>query len=134
MASFSKKTIIIGTSLGLAGILATSLAVAAIKHGKYHHEHHHGYHHEGGGHHMKLKKLDLDENDAVSLREFQAPAMKAFEMLDSNQDGTISSEEYLARTNERFTKFDADKSGAIEKSEMPRRRHYGNYRHHDEAS
>ena len=125
MAKFSKKSLFIGSGLGLAGILATSLAFAAFKHG-HHHNGHHGDGYEGhkGGKHsqmIRLHKLDQDNDDALSLTEFQAPAMKSFEALDSNQDGMISSDEYLARTTARFAKFDADHSGIIEESEFPKR-------------
>ena len=129
MAKFSKKSLFIGSGLGLAGILATSLAFAAFKHGHHHNGHHNGYHGDGyegrkGGKHgqmMRLHKLDQDNDDALSLTEFQAPAMKSFEALDSNQDGMISSDEYLARTTERFAKYDADQSGIIEEGEFPKR-------------
>ena len=120
MAKFSKKTLFISSGLGLAGILATSLAFAAFKHG----HHHDGYHGHKGGKHvqmMRLHKLDQDDDEAVSLSEFQAPAIKSFEALDTNQDGTISSEEFLAKTAARFAKFDADNSGIIEAGEFPKR-------------
>ena len=118
MAKFSKKTIFIGSGLGVATLLATSLAFAAFKH-----DHHHGYGHKGGKHGqiMKLHKLDQDNDDAISLTEFQTPAMKAFEKLDANQDGMISTEEYLARSQKLFAKLDTDKSGIIDENEFPRR-------------
>lgn len=124
MAKFTKKTIIISSALGLAGILSAGLAVAGIKHHKYHH--HNGDHayDRHGGHMMKLHKLDSDENEMISLSEFQAPAMKTFEALDSNQDGIISSDEYLAKTADRFAKLDRDESGMIETGEMPRRHRF----------
>ena len=120
MSKFSKKTLFVGSGLSLAGILATSLAFAAFKHG----HHHDGYHAHKGGKHggmMRLHKLDQDNDDAVSLSEFQAPSLKSFETLDANQDGTISSEEFLAKTTARFAKFDVDESGIIEASEFPKR-------------
>ena len=125
MAKFSKKTLFISSGLGLAGILATSLAFAAFKHG-HHHDTYHGdnYHGHKGGKHgqmMRLHKLDQDDDDALSLTEFQAPAIKSFEALDANQDGMISTDEYLARTAARFAKFDTDESGMIEASEFPKR-------------
>ena len=121
MAQFSKKTIFIGAGLSAATLLATSLAFAAFKHD--HHRGEHGGYHKGGkhGHIMKLHKLDQDDYNAISLSEFQAPAMKAFEKLDANQDGTISAEEYLARSQKLFAKFDADESGIIDESEFPKR-------------
>lgn len=134
MAKFTKKTIILGTGLSVAGILATSLAIAAMKHGKHHGEHGnhgdhdgHGYHsgyHKGGkhAHMMRLQKLDADNDEAISLIEFQAPSMQAFGKLDTNEDGMISTEEFLARANERFAKYDADESGIIESGEFPQKR------------
>lgn len=126
MAKFTKKTLIIGSSLGLAGILAASLAVAAVKHGKHHH--HHGAYMDGKpymhGKMMKLHKLDTNDDDAISLTEFQQPLKKRFEAQDLNQDGVISADEYLQRANDRFATLDADANGMIGLDELPKR-----YRH-----
>ena len=118
MAKFSRKSVFIGSGLAVAGVLATSLAFAAFKHDRHHDGMHKGGKH---GHIMKLHKLDQDNDDAISLAEFQAPAMEVFEKLDANQDGMISTEEYLARSQERFAKFDKDQGGTIDESEFPRR-------------
>ena len=123
MAKFTKKTLIIGSSLSLAGILAASLAVAAVKHGKHHH--HHGAY--MGGKHGKMMgyhKLDANDDDAISLTEFQQPLKKRFEAQDLNQDGVISADEYLQPATDRFAKLDADANGMIGLDELPKR-----YRH-----
>ena len=129
MAKFTKKTLIIGSSLGLAGILAASLAMAAVKHGKHHH--HHGaymddkpYMHGKPNMHgkmMKLHKLDTNDDDAISLTEFQQPLKQRFEAQDLNQDGVISADEYLQPATDRFAKLDADANGMIGFDELPRR-------------
>ena len=121
MVKFSKKTLFIGSGLGLAGILATSLAFAAFKHGHHHGDGYHGHKGSKHGEMMRLHKLDQNDDDVLSLTEFQAPAVTSFEALDANQDGMISSDEYLAKTAARFAKFDADESGMIEATELPKR-------------
>ena len=121
MANFSKKSLFVGGGLTVAGILAASLAFAAYKHSHYHDKHHRGGKAGHHGHMLKLSKLDSNEDEAISLLEFQAPVKMQFETLDSNQDGMISPDEFLARSQARFTKFDADESGLIEASELPKR-------------
>ena len=132
MAKFTKKTLIIGSSLSLAGILVAGLAVAAVKHGKHHH--HHGAYMDDKpyihgkpymhGKMMKLHKLDTNDDDAISLTEFQQPLKQRFEAQDLNQDGVISADEYLQRANDRFATLDADANGMIGLDELPKR-----YRH-----
>ncbi|MGC6516732.1 MAG: hypothetical protein ACON49_01730 [Candidatus Puniceispirillaceae bacterium] len=121
MKQYTSKKVIIGAALASACVLTAGLAVAAVKHHKYHDEH--GYHHKGGKHGamMRLHKLDSNDDDAISLSEFHAPAMMRFEALDTDGDGTLSSEEFLARSQSTFARLDDDESGIIELDEWPRR-------------
>ena len=121
MIKANKKSLLIGAGLTVASALVAGLAVAAVKHSDHHRD---GYGTHGHAM-MKLHKLDTNDDDAVSLTEFNAPHLERFGALDTDGDGMISSEEFLAKTNARFAKLDSDESGAIEMGEFPKRHKKG---------
>lgn len=78
-----------------------------------------------------LSRMDGDGDGRVSLAEYQAWMLYAFERMDANGDGRLEPSEqpggraplltreaYLARLAERFNRQDADRDGYLDAREL----------------
>lgn len=120
------KIALIGGTIALTGLGATTFAVAAITK----HEHRQGAHH-------KMHPFDADSNKdgMISKEEFLARNAQRFSTVDTDGDGIITPTEFSARPLAMFSRFDANKDGMLEADELPKRRHkkHRHYHgHHDE--
>lgn len=95
---------------------------------------------KSGGQHMMLKKMDTNEDGAVSAEEFKAAHAKHFTGADTDGDGSLSAQEFDAigekmrqkhkeameqakkkRAQKNFSKLDTDGDGKISKAEFDAR-------------
>jgi len=73
-----------------------------------------------------LRKLDIDKNGKINLRELEAERERiviervkgAFERLDTNKDGKIAKEEAKGLLREHFDRIDVNKDAFIEYPEL----------------
>lgn len=80
----------------------------------------------GGQAMMRLKRLDTDNDGAVSLDEFMKPRLERFATLDKGADGVLDAVELTARMQEKaahrarmmMAKLDANGDGKVTKEEF----------------
>ena len=112
---------LIGGTIALTGLGATTFAVAAITK----HEHRHGGHHQ-----MYPFAADSDQDGMISKEEFLAKNTQRFTAVDTDGDGVISPTEFSARPMAMFTRLDANKDGMLAADELPKRHHKKRRHHH----
>ena len=125
MKQRNRILVVAGGLLISGGLIAGLASAASHKRGDKYGD---GY---GHGHHMKFKakKLDTNNDGAISQEELLARHISHFSKLDADNDGMLSIEEFNARPIAMFSKLDADGNGLIAGDELPRRHKGGKHGH-----
>jgi len=107
--------VLIGAGLLVSGSIITGLANANVgdashKRGKF-----------------MAKKLDINNDDMISLEELTSRQDKRFQMLDLNADGMIDKTEFNGRIVAMFEKMDRNGDGTLDDKEIRKmkRHNYG---------
>ena len=66
----------------------------------------------------QLNLMDLNQNDEITLEEFNLGMQNRFKLLDTNNDGTITEDEFLNPTKLRFNRLDLNSDNVLKKKEI----------------
>ena len=66
----------------------------------------------------QLNLMDLNQNDEITLKEFNLGMQNRFKLLDTNNDGTITEDEFLNPTKLRFNRLDLNSDNVLKKKEI----------------
>ena len=124
-------------------ILSVVIAAGSLAHAGFHHKldgHHHfdgevnktGYGHHGKKH-MRLKKLDTNQDNMISEEEMRAVLKTHFDKLDLDQDGIITLDEFNQKPLERFAQMDVNSDMLLDRNEIKKHRKQRHSRHKDES-